>query len=132
MGYFFFAGVQVFAVVLVRARYGLSQTTASAVLGVVGVGAAVGAIGGGRLADRLLVRGRLTARVSVAIAGMKRSCPADVAAPNRPMTRARCERNHRTAIVAPSTLPTAPVPIPISTPQMRKNRASIAGPPSPL
>jgi predicted MFS family arabinose efflux permease len=67
LGYFFFAGVQVFAVVLLRNRYDLSQTTASALLGLVGVGAVTGAVAGGRLADRLMAGGRRTARITVAV-----------------------------------------------------------------
>ena len=59
--------------------------------------------------------------VSVAIAGMKMSCPVDVAAPNAPSTSPRCVRNQRCATVAPRTLPTAPVPTPTMTPQNAKN-----------
>ena len=59
--------------------------------------------------------------VSEAIAGMKMSCPVDVAAPNAPRISPRCERNQRCATVAPRTFPTAPVPTPTMTPQNAKN-----------
>ncbi|SRR5579884_2084571 len=69
LGYLFFAGVQTFAVLLMRSRYGLGQSTASALLILVGLGAIAGAVLGGRLADRLLRRGKVNARVVVGAIG---------------------------------------------------------------
>jgi predicted MFS family arabinose efflux permease len=69
LGYVFFAGVQTFAVLLMRSRYGLGQSAASALLILVGLGALVGAVLGGRVADRLLRRGRVNARVIVGAVG---------------------------------------------------------------
>lgn len=63
MGYLFFAGVETFAVLLLRSRYGLSQSAASSLLILVGLGAVGGAILSGRLADRFLRRGVVNARV---------------------------------------------------------------------
>lgn len=65
IGYLFFAGVQTFAVVLLRSRYGLSEGTATSLLLVIGVGAVVGVVAAGQVADRLLRRGRESARVLV-------------------------------------------------------------------
>jgi MFS family permease len=65
LGYLFFAGVQTFALLLLRSRYGLSQGAASSLLIVVGLGAVAGVVLAGRLADRLLRAGRLNARVVV-------------------------------------------------------------------
>src|SRR5579884_3578773 len=69
LGYLFFAGVQTFAVLLMRSRYGLGQSSASALLILVGVGALAGAVLGGRIADRLLRRGKVNARVVVGAIG---------------------------------------------------------------
>lgn len=65
IGYLFFAGVQTFAVVLLRSRYGLSEGSATSLLLVVGIGAIIGVVVSGQVADRLLRRGRETARVVV-------------------------------------------------------------------
>ena len=63
--YLFLAGLQTFAVELMRSRYHLDQPAASAVLLLGGVGALVGVVTAGRLADRLLRNGRPSARVAV-------------------------------------------------------------------
>jgi predicted MFS family arabinose efflux permease len=63
MGYLFFAGVETFAVLLLRSRYDLSQSAASSLLILVGLGAVGGAVLAGRLADRFLHRGVVNARV---------------------------------------------------------------------
>jgi predicted MFS family arabinose efflux permease len=68
ISYLFFAGVQVFAVVLLRSRYGLGQAAASSLAAVIGLGALAGVIAGGRLADTLLRRGRINARIVVGAA----------------------------------------------------------------
>jgi predicted MFS family arabinose efflux permease len=69
LGYLFFAGVQTFAVLLMRSRYGLSQAAATSLLILVGLGAVAGVVLGGRLADRLLRMGRVDARVIVGAVG---------------------------------------------------------------
>ena len=68
LAYLFLAGLQTFAVELMRTRYHLGQTSASAILVLGGVGAFIGVITAGRLADRLLRNGRPTARVTVGAA----------------------------------------------------------------
>ena len=65
LAYMFFAGVQTFAVLLFRARYGLSEATATLLLVVTGAGAMAGLVGAGYIADRWLARGRIAARVLV-------------------------------------------------------------------
>ncbi|WP_179155364.1 MFS transporter [Microbispora sp. GKU 823] len=65
VGYFFFAGLRGFGVLFVARQYGL---TAAAVTGpalLVGFGALAGVLSGGRIADHLIRRGRLSARVIV-------------------------------------------------------------------
>jgi predicted MFS family arabinose efflux permease len=65
LGYFYFTGLRTFAVVFLRGRFGLAQTTATMLLVAIGVGAVVGALITGRLSDRLIDRGHLTARIMV-------------------------------------------------------------------
>lgn len=66
LGYFFFTGVQTFAVVLVEKRFGVGQTAASGLIAVVAAGAVLGVLVGGRVADRRIDQGHLSARVTVA------------------------------------------------------------------
>jgi MFS family permease len=63
LGYFFFAGLQTFAVVFVRGHYQASQATATLVLGLLVLGALVGTLASGRISDALVRRGLLGARV---------------------------------------------------------------------
>lgn len=65
LGYFFFEGLRSFALIFTTSHYHLSQAAASPLILVVGIGALVGVVLGGRLADRLLRRGRVRARVLV-------------------------------------------------------------------
>lgn len=64
--YFFLSGVRTFGLVFVRGQYGLGQTAGTLVLSALVVGALAGVVAGGRLADALLARGRLSARILVA------------------------------------------------------------------
>jgi MFS family permease len=66
LGYFFLAGVRGFGVEFVRHHYSLSQSAATSLLPLIGIGMLVGAILGGWLADRALSNGHRTARVTVA------------------------------------------------------------------
>jgi MFS family permease len=68
VGYFFFAGMRTFGVVFVRAHFALSQTAATAILFIAGLGSLAGVLIAGRLADRLISRGALTGRVLVGAA----------------------------------------------------------------
>ncbi|MGH3496248.1 MAG: MFS transporter [Nocardioidaceae bacterium] len=62
LGYFFFSGLRTFAVEFARSRFGLGQSAASTLLLVIGAGAVLGVLAGGRLADRLIGTGILAAR----------------------------------------------------------------------
>ena len=65
LGYFYFAGLRSFAIIFVTGHYHISQSVASVLTLVVGIGALAGVYLGGRTADRLLGRGYLNARVLV-------------------------------------------------------------------
>lgn len=65
LGYFFLAGLQTFAIVFVRGHYDISQTTASAVLGLLVIGAVIGTLISAPLTDWLLRQGLLSARIWV-------------------------------------------------------------------
>lgn len=63
LGYFYFAGLQTFALLFVKGHYHASQATAELVLALLVVGAVVGTVAGGRITDRLVALGHLEARV---------------------------------------------------------------------
>lgn len=65
LGYFFFSGVRGFAVEFEKQQYGVGQSLASTLVMVLGIGSLVGVLWGGRLADALMRRGRMAARVEV-------------------------------------------------------------------
>jgi len=65
LGYFFQAGVNTFGVVFVIAHFGVSQAAATSLLALVALGALGGNVLGGRIADALLARGYLPARIVV-------------------------------------------------------------------
>jgi MFS family permease len=63
LGYFYFAGLQTFALLFVKGHYHASQATAELALALLVVGAIVGTVAGGRITDVMLERGYLSARV---------------------------------------------------------------------
>ena len=65
LGYFYFAGLQTFAILFVRGHYHASQATAELVLAMLVLGALAGTLVSGRLTDALVRRGALEARVWV-------------------------------------------------------------------
>jgi MFS family permease len=65
LGWFYFAGLQTFAVLFIRAHYGAGQAKAELVLGLLVLGALIGTLVSGRLTDTLVRRGFLEARVWV-------------------------------------------------------------------
>ncbi len=65
LGYFFLTGLQTFAVVFLRGRFGLGQSLASTLLVLLGAGSLLGVLVAGRLADRLIRRRHVTGRVLV-------------------------------------------------------------------
>ncbi len=66
LAYYFLAGVQTFGAEFAKEQYGVNQAEANLVLLVVGVGAVLGTLAGGNVADALLRRGHLTGRVTTA------------------------------------------------------------------
>ncbi|MGH9089613.1 MAG: MFS transporter [Acidimicrobiales bacterium] len=65
LGYFFFTGVETFALIYIEGHYGVSQTEATFVTLAVGAAAVGGAIIGGRSTDTLLHKGHVDARLIV-------------------------------------------------------------------
>jgi MFS family permease len=65
LGYFFFAGVQTFALLYVRGHYHVGQATSELGLGLLVIGALIGTLVSGQVTDLLLRRGFLEARVFV-------------------------------------------------------------------
>jgi MFS family permease len=65
LGYFFFAGLETFAVVFVRGHFQVSQATATLVLGILVLGAVIGTLVSGPLTDLLTKSGHIAARVWV-------------------------------------------------------------------
>lgn len=64
-GYFFFAGIQTFALLFVRGHYHAGQATAELVLALLVAGAMIGTLVSGRITDSMVRRGFLEARVWV-------------------------------------------------------------------
>lgn len=65
LGYFLFAGMRSFAIIFATGHYGVSKPVATSLILVIGAGALAGVFAGGRIADRLLARGHIRARVAV-------------------------------------------------------------------
>jgi MFS family permease len=65
LGYFFFSGLRFFAIEFVQRHFGIARGSAFLLVFVLGIGAVIGAVTGGRVADRMLRRGRVTARIVV-------------------------------------------------------------------
>ena len=66
IGYFFLAGLETFAELYFRARFGASQSLAALLFILVAAGALIGVVVSGRLADQLIRKGRTAARLAVA------------------------------------------------------------------
>lgn len=65
LGYFFFSGLQTFALLFVLAHYHVGQATAELALALLVAGALIGTLASGRVTDLMLRRGNLSARVIV-------------------------------------------------------------------
>ncbi|MEU6414728.1 MFS transporter [Microbispora sp. NPDC046933] len=65
VGYFFFAGLRSFGVLFLDRQYGLAAAAVTGPAVLVGFGALAGVLSGGRIADHLVRRGRLSARMTV-------------------------------------------------------------------
>jgi predicted MFS family arabinose efflux permease len=64
-GYFFSTGLSTFGVALLCGRFRIGQSAASLLIAVLGVGALIGVLSTGRIADRLTMRGHISARITV-------------------------------------------------------------------
>ena len=64
LGYFFFVGLRSFAIIFATGHYGINKPTATVLILVIAVGALAGVFTG-RVADRLLRRGHIRARILV-------------------------------------------------------------------
>ncbi len=62
LGYFFFAGLQTFAIVFVRGHYHASQATATLILGLLVIGSLAGTLISGPVTDAIARRGRFEVR----------------------------------------------------------------------
>jgi MFS family permease len=65
LGYFFFSGLQTFALLFVVAHYNVGQATAELALAMLVIGALIGTLASGRLTDAMVRRGNVNARVVV-------------------------------------------------------------------
>ena len=65
LGYFFLAGLETFAELYFRERYGVGQGLATIMFLVVAIGAVAGVVVSGRLTDGMISRGRTSARIVV-------------------------------------------------------------------
>ncbi|HJU19824.1 MAG TPA: MFS transporter [Stellaceae bacterium] len=75
LAYYFFAGVRAFAMIYITEHFGLKSSSASAFVLVAGIGGLIGTVAGGRVAERLLKRGVLSARIVVPAAALCLSVP---------------------------------------------------------
>ena len=64
-GYFFFTGLSTFGVALLCGRFQIGQAVATLLIYVLGVGALIGVLSTGRIADWLTARGHISARMMV-------------------------------------------------------------------
>jgi predicted MFS family arabinose efflux permease len=64
-GYFFFTGLSTFGVALLCGRFQIGQAVATLLIYVLGVGALIGVLSTGRIADWLTARGHISARMVV-------------------------------------------------------------------
>jgi MFS family permease len=74
LGYFFIGGVLTFGVVFIRHHYGVGQSVATDLLGVLAIAAVIGVLVSGRLADSLVRRGHVSGRVTVAAGAFLSAC----------------------------------------------------------
>lgn len=75
LAYYFLSGARAFAMIYITQHYHIARSVVSPLVFVVGIGALVGTVAGGRLAERLLRKGRADARIIVAAAALALSVP---------------------------------------------------------
>jgi predicted MFS family arabinose efflux permease len=64
-GYFFSTGLSTFGVALLCGRFQIGQSTATVLIAILGVGALIGVLSTGRIADWLTTRGHISGRIVV-------------------------------------------------------------------
>ncbi|PXX12980.1 MFS transporter [Mycolicibacterium moriokaense] len=64
-GYFFFTGLSTFGVALLCGRFQIGQAVATLLIYILGIGALIGVLSTGRIADWLTARGHISARMMV-------------------------------------------------------------------
>ncbi|HEU5017671.1 MAG TPA: MFS transporter [Pseudolabrys sp.] len=65
LGYYFFAGIRGFAMIYLTQHYGISRSTLSALIIIVGLGAIAGLLLGARVSNWMRERGHMQARITV-------------------------------------------------------------------
>ena len=73
-GYFVFTGLATFALALMRERFGIGQALSTLLIAVIGIGALIGVLTAGRIADWLIARGHVSARMTVAGSAFLAAC----------------------------------------------------------
>ena len=75
LAYYFLSGARAFAMIYITHHYHIARSVVSPLVFVVGIGALGGTIAGGRLAERLLRKGKADARIVVAAVALALSVP---------------------------------------------------------
>jgi MFS family permease len=75
LAYYFLSGVRAFAMIYITQHYHITRSVVSSLVLVVGIGTLAGTITGGRLAERLLRKGKADARIVVAAVALALSVP---------------------------------------------------------
>jgi MFS family permease len=75
LAYYFLSGARAFAMIYITQHYHITRGVVSSLVFVVGIGTLAGTIGGGRLSEHLLRRGKADARIVVAAAALALSVP---------------------------------------------------------
>ena len=73
-GYFVFTRLATFALALMRERFGIGQALSTLLIAVIGIGALIGVLTAGRIADWLIARGHVSARMTVAGSAFLAAC----------------------------------------------------------
>ena len=75
LAYYFLSGARAFAMIYITQHYQITRSVVSSLVLVVGIGTLAGTIMGGRLAERLLRKGKADARIVVAAVALALSVP---------------------------------------------------------
>ena len=75
LAYYFLSGARAFAMIYITQHYHITRSVVSPLVFVIGIGTLAGTVGGGRLAERLLRKGRADARIVVAAVALAVSVP---------------------------------------------------------